>query len=117
MEVRSFAYMLAEIIAAMVVGAVMFAAIALIRNGVTARNDGREKPSARERWDPTGLAFIGGGLGILLVVAHEAYVILSGSFPDVDPLAHIITEMGFVGFGMALLFAAGAVIRNRLTRG
>jgi uncharacterized membrane protein len=116
-EVRSFAYMLAEIIAAMVVGAVMFAATAMIRNFLVARNDGREKPSARERWDPAGLALIGGGLGILLVVAHEAHIIVTGRFHNVDPLGHILTEMGILGSGMALVFAAVAVIHNWLIRG
>ena len=116
-EVRSFARMLAEIIAAMVAGAVVFAATAMIRNVVVARNDGREKPSARKRWDPAGLALIGGGLGILLVVAHEAYVIFSGRFHNVDPFVHIITEMAILGSGLALVFAAVAVIRNRLTLG
>jgi hypothetical protein len=109
--------MLAEIIAAMVVGALVFAATAMIRNWIKARTARGEKPSARKRWDPAGLALIGGGLGILLVIAHEAYVIFSGRFHNVDPFVHIITEMAILGSGLALLFAAVAVIRNRLIQG
>jgi hypothetical protein len=109
--------MLAEIIAAMVVGAVVFAATAMGRNLIVAKPDGGEELPARKPWDPAGLAFIGGGLGILLVIAHEAYVIFSGGFPNIDPLGHILTEMGFLGSGMALMFAAVAVVHNWLIRG
>jgi hypothetical protein len=69
-----------------------------------------------KRWDPVELAFVGAGVGLMLVVLHEAYVIISGQFNDVDPFTHIMMEMIICAIGGALLFAAIAEIRNRLKR-
>jgi len=68
------------------------------------------------KWDVIGLAFVGAGVGLMLVVLHEAYVIFWGQFNDVDPFTHIMMEMIFFSVSGALLFAAVALVRNWLVR-
>jgi hypothetical protein len=76
-----------------------------------------KKPDMAKRWDPVGLAFVGAGVGLMLVVVHEAFVIFSGNFDNVDPFTHIILEMIIFAVGGALVFAAVAEIRNWLWPG
>jgi hypothetical protein len=114
-EQESFAYILVEIGAATVIGALFFASLAIVHN-LMARRTTDEQPSMPKRWDPVELAFVGAGVGLMLVVLHEAYVIISGQFNDVDPFTHIMMEMIICAIGGALLFAVIAEIRNRLKR-
>jgi hypothetical protein len=69
-----------------------------------------------QRWDPAGFAFVGAGVGLIAVVAHEAYDIFSGDFEDVDPFIHIMAEFVVLSTGGAMLFAAIAEFRNWLQR-
>ncbi|GEO13245.1 hypothetical protein MAE02_09410 [Microvirga aerophila] len=114
-EQESFAYMLAEIAASMIIGALFFASVSIAYN-LMVRTITEKKPDTAKRWDPVGLAFIGAGVGLMLVVVHEAFVIFSGDFNDVDPFTHIMVEMIILAIVGALAFAAIAEIRNRLWR-
>jgi uncharacterized protein YacL len=114
-EQESFAYMLAEIAATTVIGALFFASVSIAYN-LMVRTITEKKPDMAKRWDPVGLAFVGAGVGLMLVVVHEAFVIFSGNFNDVDPFTHIILEMIIFAVGGAMVFAAVAEIWSRLWR-
>ncbi len=114
-EQESFAYMLAEIAATALIGALFLASVSIAHN-LMVRTITEKKPIKAKRWDPVGLAFVGAGVGLMLVVVHEAYVIFSGDFIDVDPFPHIMVEMIIFAIGGARAFAAIAEIWNRIRR-
>jgi hypothetical protein len=65
-----------------------------------------------KRWDPVGFAIVGAGVGLMLVVVHEAYAIFSGNIGDIDPFTHIMAEIAILSTCGAILFAAFAEFMN-----
>jgi hypothetical protein len=54
----------------------------------------------------------GAMLGVLVVVAHEAYDICLGYVHNVDPMVHIISEFSAAGLLGAVLFVVVSRVRN-----
>ena len=61
-----------------------------------------------------GAAAGGAACGAILVMFHQAYHVLSGSFHDADPFTHIMLEVSAASVAGALLCAAGAALYQRL---
>jgi hypothetical protein len=96
------------------VGALLFTVITVAHN-FTVRRRGGKKPAMRvdyQRGD-----FAGAILGILLVLAHEAFNFLSGRWQidflaSADPFSHIVWELVIAALGGELWFRAVAKIRG-----
>jgi hypothetical protein len=69
---------------------------------------------AKPGWSVAGAAAGGAGCGAILVMFHQAYHVLSGSFHDADPFTHIMLEVSAASVAGALLCAAGAALYQRL---
>jgi hypothetical protein len=65
-------------------------------------------------WNATTAAFCGAVLGAVAVMAHQLYVALFVDHLIVDPFVYVMSEMAVLLPGGAMLFAAVAMIRNRL---
>ena len=65
---------------------------------------------AKPGWSVAG----GAACGAILVMFHQAYHVLSGSFHDSDPFAHIMLELSAASSAGALLCAAGTALYQRL---
>jgi len=103
-----------EIFIAALVIALLFASIALVRNSVATRYRGM-KPVARTIWHLRDFGYLGASLGIILVLIHEAFELLSGRWQlasMTDPFFHVVTEFFICGFGGELWFRAVAKLRN-----
>ena len=68
---------------------------------------------AKPEWSVAGAATGGAGCGAILVMFHQAYHILSGSFHDSDPFVHIMLELSVASSAGALLGVMGAVLWHR----
>jgi hypothetical protein len=95
-------------------GTFLFTAITAAHN-VNVMRPGGEKPAMRVDYHRSD--FAGAVLGILLVLAHEAFNFLSGRWrsdflASADPFSHIVWELIIVALGGELLFRAVAKIRN-----
>ena len=69
---------------------------------------------AKPGWSVAGAATGGAACGAILVMFHQAYHVLSGSFHDFDPFAHIMLELSAASSACALLCAAGTALYQRL---
>jgi hypothetical protein len=72
------------------------------------------KQRAKPGWSVAGAATGGAACGAILVMFHQAYHVLSGSFHDSDPFAHIMLELSAASSAGALLCAAGTALYQRL---
>jgi hypothetical protein len=95
-------------------GAILFTAITVAHN-VTVRRPGGKKPAMRVDYHRSD--FVGAILGIVLVLAHEAFNFLSGRWrtdflASADPFSHIVWELIIVALGSELLFRAVAKVRG-----
>lgn len=70
----------------------------------------RTKPG----WSVAGAATGGAACGAILVMFHQAYHVVSGSFHDSDPFVHIMLEVSAASSAGALLCAGGAALYQRL---
>jgi hypothetical protein len=105
--------LLALVLAAFV-GIVLFTTITVAHNVVVMRRGG-EKASVELAYQRSD--FAGALLGVLLVLAHEAFSILSGRWQtdflgSADPFTHIVWELIIVALGGELWFRAVAKIRS-----
>jgi hypothetical protein len=69
---------------------------------------------AKPGWSVAGAATGGAACGAILVMFHQAYHVLSGSFHYSDPFAHIMLELSAASSAGALLCAAGTALYQRL---
>ena len=99
---------------AALVGTILFTGIVVAHNLFITRRDAKKLTVdlAYQRGD-----FVGAILGILLVLAHEAFNFLSGRWQtdflgSTDPFTHIVWELVIVALGGELWFRAVAKIRN-----
>ena len=97
-------------------GTFLFTAITVVHNVTVMRLRGKKLATglAHHRSD---LTFAGAVLGIVLVLAHEAFNFLSGRWQtdflgSTDPFTHIVWELIIVGVGGELWFRAVVKIRK-----
>jgi hypothetical protein len=95
-------------------GTFLFTAITVAHN-VIVRRRGEKKPAMHVAYHRSD--FAGAILGILLVLAHEAFNFLSGRWrtdflASADPFSHIVWELVIVALGGELLFRAITKIRK-----
>jgi hypothetical protein len=107
---------LAQIAAGTLAGIVLFTAISIAHNVVVLRLGGK-KPAVVFPYHWGDLAFIGAVLAIPLVLAHEAFNLLSGRWrleflESANPFSHVVWELVLASLGGELLFRAVAKIRN-----
>jgi hypothetical protein len=69
----------------------------------------RTKPG----WSIASAATGGAVCGAILVMFHQVYHVVSGSFHDSDPFVHIMLELLVASSAGALLCAAGAAFWQR----
>ncbi len=105
----------ALVLAALAVS-VLFTALTVLHNLVLTRL-GRKKPVTMLSYCRSDFAFAGAVLGILLVLAHEAFNFLSGRWQtdflgSTDPFTHIVWELIIVALGGELWFRAVVKIRS-----
>jgi uncharacterized membrane protein YphA (DoxX/SURF4 family) len=101
---------------AAIVGSFLFTAITAAHNFAIKRRSMR-KPAIDLAYHGTDFTFAGAILGILLVLAHEAFNFLSGRWQSdflgsADPFTHIVWELIIVAIGGELWFRAVAKLRN-----
>jgi hypothetical protein len=97
-------------------GTVLFTAITVAHNVTTMRLS-RKIPGPGLVYHWNDFTFAGATLGILLVLAHEAFNFLSGRWEtdflgSTDPFTHIVWELIIVALGGELWFRVIAKIRS-----
>jgi divalent metal cation (Fe/Co/Zn/Cd) transporter len=97
-------------------GTLLLTAVAVVHN-VTTRRLSRKIPAPGLVYHWNDFTFAGATLGILLVLAHEAFNFLSGRWQtdflgSTDPFTHIVWELIIVALGGELWFRAVVKIRN-----
>ena len=101
---------------AVFVGICLFTAVTVTHN-VTILRLRRKTPAAVLVYHQDDFTFAGAILGILLVLAHEAFNFLSGRWQtdflgSADPFTHIVWALIVASLGGELLFRAIAKIRD-----
>lgn len=109
-------YSLLALALAVLTGIVLFTAVTIVHNVTTVRLD-REIPARGLVYHWNDFTFAGATLGILLVLAHEAFNFLSGRWQtdflgSTDPFTHIVWELIIVALGGELWFRAVVKIRG-----
>ncbi len=101
---------------AALVGIFLLTAVTVAHNIATIRLS-RKTPAPGLVYHWNDFTFAGAALGILLVLAHEAFNFLSGRWQtdflgSTDPFTHIVWELIIVGVGGELWFRAVVKIRK-----
>ena len=109
-------YSLLALALAALAGIVLFTSVTIVHNITTMRLS-RKTPASGLVYHWNDFTFAGATLGILLVLAHEAFNFLSGRWEtdflgSTDPFTHIVWELIIVALGGELWFRAVVKIRG-----
>jgi hypothetical protein len=105
---------LTEITLAALTIALLFASAGMGLKHAAARRQG-PKPISSTPWHLRDFELIGASLGLVPVLGHEAFELVSGRWElatMTDPFFHIVSEIFACGFGGELWFRAVARLRN-----
>jgi hypothetical protein len=105
---------LTEITLAALTIALLFASAGMGLKHVAAQHRG-PKPISSTPWHLRDFELIGASLGLVPVLGHEAFELISGRWElatMTDPFFHIVSEIFMCGIGGELLFRAVARLRN-----